>query len=122
MPNWSTTVLIRGEAVQQPVAAGAAQIGLVAAALRAARGVRRVPRSRGRVVVRPPAVMMAEHRRALRAARPVLAGAVLAGIEGGAVGLRAGQDIVPVRRVAASVDDLTLLVQRGLLGQLVVAV
>src|SRR4051794_10930804 len=48
---------------------------------------------------------MAEHCRALHAASPVLAGAVLAGIEGGAVGLRAGQDVVPVWGVAAPVDD-----------------
>ena len=36
-----------------------------------------------------------------------------------AVGLRAGQDVVPVRRIAAAVDRLALLVQRGLLGQVV---
>ena len=41
-----TPRLFFGEAVQQPVAAGAAQIGLAAAALRAARGVRRIPRMR----------------------------------------------------------------------------
>ena len=53
---------------------------------------------------------MAEHRRALGAApRPVAAGAVLADAEGGAVGLRPGEEIVPVRRVAAAVDDLALL-------------
>src|SRR5689334_20666743 len=107
--------LISGEAVEQPVAAGAAQIGLAAAALRTARGMRGIPRMRGRVVAQSDAVVMAEHRRALRAARPVATGAVVAGREGGAVRLRAGQDVVPVRRVAASVDDLSLLVKRGLL-------
>ena len=39
--------------------------------------------------------------------------------EGSAVGLRAGQNVVPVRLVAAAVDDLALLVQRGLLGDIV---
>ena len=37
-----------------------------------------------------------------------------------AVRLRAGEDVVPVRRVAAAVDHLALLGQRGLLADLVV--
>src|SRR6185312_1731715 len=65
---------------------------------------------------------MTEHRRALRAARPVLAGAVLIASEGRAVGLRAREDIVAVRCVAATVDDLALLRQRRLLGEVVLAV
>src|SRR5690606_39093103 len=53
---------------------------------------------------------------------PVAAGAVGAGAERRAVGLRAGQDVVAVRRIAASIDDLALLAESGLLGELVVAV
>src|SRR5436309_101927 len=61
------TGLIRGEAIEQAVAAGAAQIGLAATAVRAARGMRRVPRFRGIVVAQALAVMMADHRGALPA-------------------------------------------------------
>src|SRR5215216_2649461 len=42
--------LIRGEAIEQAVAPGAARIGLAAAAVPAARKMRRVPRFRGIVV------------------------------------------------------------------------
>src|SRR5207244_596144 len=62
---------------------------------------------------------MADDGRALRAARPVLAGAGVAGGKGGAVGLRSRQHIVAVRRVAAAVDHLALLGKRGLLGEIV---
>ncbi len=65
---------------------------------------------------------MTEHRRALRAARPVLAGAVLAGGKCGAVGLRSRQRVMAVRRIAAAVGDLALLRQRGLFCQIVGAV
>ena len=99
-----------------------AQIGLRAAAARPARGMRRVPGFHRRRVVEAEPVGMADHGRPLRRARPVLAGAVLAGGKRGAVGLRAGEDIVAVRRVAAAVDDLALLAHRRLLGQAVLAV
>ena len=117
----SSGSLVRREAVQQAVAAGALEVGLRAAAIRPARGMRAVPGFRGVVVAQADAVGMAEHRRALRAARPVLAGAVLAGRERGAVGLRSRQDVMAVRRIAAAVDDLALLAQRGLLGEIVAA-
>src|SRR3954452_21143045 len=62
---------------------------------------------------------MAEHRRALRTARPVLAGAVVGACEGGAVRLRSGQHVVTIRGVAAAVDDLALFAERGLFCQIV---
>src|SRR3954447_12723222 len=82
----------------------------------------RVPRLRRVVIAQSDAIGMTEHGRALCGAGPVAAGAVLAGPECGAVGLRAGQHIVAVRRVAAAVDDLGLLAERGLLGEVVGAV
>src|SRR5258707_1635835 len=88
------TSLIRREAVHQPVAAGALEIGLRAAAVGSARRVRRVPGFRGVVVAQANAVDMAEHGGALRRARPVLAGAILAGRERRAVGLRSRQRVV----------------------------
>src|ERR1041384_2646825 len=60
--------LVAGEAVEQPVAAGAAQIALAAAAVRTARGMRRVPRLRCIVVTQALPVDMADHGRALGAA------------------------------------------------------
>src|SRR5439155_10348245 len=65
---------------------------------------------------------MSDHGGALRRARPVLAGAVLAGGKRGPVRLRSRQHVVPVGRVAATVDDLSLLAQGALLGQAVGAV
>ena len=53
---------------------------------------------------------------------PVAARLVVAGRERRAVRLRAGQDVVLVRRVAAAVDDLALFGERGLLGEVVGAV
>ena len=76
----------------------------------------------GVIVAQSDAVGMADHRRALRAARPVLAGAVLARRESRAVRLRSRQHVVAVRRIAAAVDDFALLGQRGLFGQIVGAV
>src|SRR5215216_4382180 len=95
--------LIRGEAIEQAVASGAAQIGLAATAVRAARGMRRVPRFRGIVVAQALAVMMADHRGALPALGPIAAGPILAGREGPAVRLRAGQHVMPIGRIAAAV-------------------
>jgi hypothetical protein len=73
--------LLGGEAIEQPVAAGAAQICLAAASVRSARGMRRIPRPCRRVVPQPLAVYVAEHGRALGAAGPVATGAILAGRE-----------------------------------------
>src|SRR6266436_9136036 len=114
--------LLRGEAVEEAVAAGALQITLAAAAVRAARGMRRVPGLRHVVVAQALPVGVADHRRALTALRPVAARAIVAGREGGAVRLGAGEDVVHVRRVAAAVDLLALLRQRRVLGEVVLAV
>src|SRR5262245_54602437 len=65
---------------------------------------------------------MPDHRGALSALGPVAARTIVAGRERGTVGLRAGQDVVHVGRVAAAVDGLALLGQRGLLVDLVLAV
>src|SRR5919109_4019984 len=107
------------EAVEQAVAAGALQRLLAAAA---ARGMRRVPGFGGRIVAQAHAVVMADHRGPVAAAGPVAAGPVLAGRERGAVRLRAGQDVVPVGAVAAAVDLLAVLVERGALVEVVGAV
>src|SRR4051794_36292600 len=77
---------------------------------------------RGRIVAQSDAVVMTEHGRALRAARPIMTGTVVAGRKRSAVRLRAGQDIVPVWRIAAAIDDFPLFAKRGLLGQMIVAV
>src|SRR4051794_30771764 len=97
--------LLGGEAIEQPVAAGAAQIALAAAAVGPTRGMRRIPRLRRRVVAQALAVDMADHRRALGAARPVLAGAILGSREGFAICGRAGQHVVTVRREADAGND-----------------
>src|SRR5439155_447255 len=100
--------LFRGEAVEEAVAAGALEIVLAAAAVGPARGVRRVPGLRRVVVAQALPIVMADHRRPLAALRPVAAGAVIAGCERGAVGLRAGQDVGHVGCVATAVDQLAL--------------
>src|ERR1700737_858981 len=111
--------LVRRETVQQAVAAGALEVGLRTAAVRPARGMRGVPGFRGVVVAEPNAVGMPEHGSTLPRARPVLAGAVVAGSKCGAVGLRSRQHVVAVGRIAAAVDDVALFAQRGLLGEVV---
>src|SRR5439155_6201308 len=83
--------LVRRKAVEEAVAAGAAQIGLAAAAVRPARGMRRVPRLRRFVVAQAHAVVVAADRRALGALPPVATRPVVAGRKRPAVGLRAGQ-------------------------------
>ncbi len=55
---------------------------------------------------------MAEHRGPCPALGPVAAGAVVAGGEGRAVGLRAGQDVVLIRHIADAIHRCALLVQR----------
>src|SRR5690242_5069528 len=100
---------VRREAVEQAVATGALQVGLRTTAFRSARGMRRVPGFRGVVVAKSLTVGMADHGRSLRAARPVLAGAIVARGKRGAIRLRSRQHVMAVGRVAAAVDDFTLL-------------
>src|SRR5216684_3941874 len=71
------------------------------------------------VVSQTLAVDMADDRSALFAARPVLAGLVVAGGKCGTIGLGPGQRVMPVRLVAAAVDDFALFAECGLLGQIV---
>src|SRR6516165_10474171 len=77
---------------------------------------------RGFVVAQSLTVDMPYHRRALAAARPVVAGFVVAGRESSAVRLRAGQRVVLIGRIATAVDDIPLLGKRGLFGQIVLTV
>src|SRR5262249_57999456 len=69
--------LVRGEAVEQAVAASAPQVVLAAAAVGPARGMRRIPRLGRGIVAQTLAVAVADHRGALGAARPVAAASVL---------------------------------------------
>src|SRR5437763_3243009 len=74
------------------------------------------------VIADTQTIDVADDRGALGAARPVLAGLVLARRKGAAVRHRAGQRVMPVRGVAAAVDDVALLGQVGLLCQIVLTV
>src|SRR5215813_5726932 len=112
--------LFRGKAIEEAVAPGALEIILAAAAVRPARGVRRIPRLRRIVVTQTLSIVMTDHRRALTALGPVAARPVLARREGGTIRLRARQDVVHVRCVATAVDDFSLLGQRRLLGHVVI--
>src|ERR1017187_1702389 len=103
-PRPSPTTSIDREAVEQPLPAGAHQ-GLLAAA---AGRVGRVPRG----VAAAGAVGMADLGGAGAAAGPVVARVVGAVRIGAAVGLRAGQHVVPVGGVAGAVDHRALLVER----------
>src|SRR5690606_7470434 len=81
----------------------------------AARRMRGIPR--GRVLPAAGAVVVTDHRAAVRrAARPVRARV----LRGRAVLERAGQDVVHVRRIAAAVDLLPLLAERRFLAEVVV--
>src|SRR5664279_492617 len=71
------------------------------------------------VLAQSDAVVMAEHDGTLRAARVVLAGHVLVGRKGFAVRRRAGEDVMPVRRVAAAVDHVAFFRKIVLLAELV---
>src|SRR4051812_477340 len=113
--------LVDREAVEQAVAAGALQVGLAAAAVGPTGRMRRIPGFHGRAFVEALPVMVPDDRRSCSALGPVAAGLVLAGGEGGAVRLRAGQDVMPVRRVAAAADHVALFAERSLLGEVVLA-
>ena len=84
--------------------------------------MRRVPGQHGRGIVQTLPVVVADHHGALRAAGAVLARAIFASRECTAVHGRAGQDVVPVGLVTASIDHLAFFGKRGLLGEVVGAV
>src|SRR5262249_22764179 len=92
--------LVRGEAVEQAVAAGAPEVVLAAAAVGPTRGMRRIPRLGRCIVAQTLAVAVADHGGALGAARPVAAGSVLAGRKSPPVHLRPGKNVVRIGRVA----------------------
>src|SRR5882672_10440735 len=109
--------LLRGEAVEQ---AGAAR-GLELVLATAARAVRRVPRLHVARVLQALQVVVADDRRAVAALGPVAAGGVAAGGGVQAHRVGAGEDVVLVRRVAAALDRVALLVQRRLLADVALA-
>jgi len=112
--------LLRREAVERTGTAGTLERRLAAAT---ARSVRRLPGLRRRVVPQSHSVVMAQHGRPLGSAPgPVAACHVVGADEGRAVGLRAGQHVVHVRRVAPAVDLLPLFGQGRCLGQVVLPV
>src|SRR5262245_45380615 len=82
--------------------------------------MRRVPRSRRRTVVEALPVMVADLRGAGTVAGPVAAGRVGAGREAAAIHGRAGEHVVLVGIIAAAVDLVAVLVERGLLVDVVV--
>ena len=74
------------------------------------------------IVAQAETIRVAKHRRALRTARPILAGHVLVGRKSGAIRLRAGKNVVAIGLVADAIIYLTLLGERGLLGEIIGAV
>src|SRR5439155_9308639 len=107
---------VRDEAIDQAGAAGGFELVLAAAA-RAVRGIPglHVPR-----FLQSLQVVVADDRRAFAALGPVAAGGVAARGREAPVGIRARQDVVLVRRIAAALDHLALLGQGGLLVDIVV--
>src|SRR5258705_11596037 len=103
--NAPNATLVRRKTIKQAVAAGALEVGLRAAAVRSARRMRAVPGFRRIIVAQSDAVGMTHHRRTLRAARPVLAGAIVARRECCAVRLRSREHVMAVRRMAAGGGD-----------------
>jgi hypothetical protein len=118
----TTVSLVDGKAVEQPIATRAAQVGLRAAAVRTARGMRRVPRPNGFVVAWALQVGVPEHGRTFCAARPILTRHILVRREGGAVSLGARQNVMTVRPVAVATNDLALFAECRLLADSIAAV
>ena len=106
--------LICCKTVKQAVAARAPQIVLTASAIWSARKMRGIPRFRHVIITQSVAVDMADHRRALRAARPIVAGLVFFGRKGAAIRLRAGQHIMIIRRKASTRNHRAALGHRAL--------
>src|SRR5438045_8836362 len=100
------TLSIGREAIQQAVAARALEIILGAATAGTAGWMRRIPRLGGRALVEPGAVGMPYHCHPLTALGPVAAGTVVSSRKRRSIRLRAGENVVHVRCIAATVDDL----------------
>src|SRR6202049_3725960 len=62
---------------------------------------------------------MSDHRDALTALGPVAARTIFASGKRGSVGLRARKNVVHVRCISATVDDIAFLGERDLLGEIV---
>src|SRR5256885_7051277 len=107
---------VRDEAVEQSRAAGGFQLVLAAAA----RAVRGIPGLHVARVLQPLQVLVADDRRAFAALGPVAAGGIAARGREAAVRIRAGQDVVLVRRTAPALAPLAFLGQGGLLVDIVV--
>ena len=105
--------LVGGEAVEESVSTRAHQIFLAAASA----SVRRIPRS-GMLAPTGPIVMPCPGA-ALAVARPVIAGRVLVPRESGAVELRTRQNIVPIGLVTGTINDVTILIHRDRLSDIV---
>src|ERR1700730_8298003 len=118
-PSCQTIALVRRKAIKQAIATGALQVVLTATAAGTARWMRRIPRFGGRALVEAGPVGMPHHRDALAALGPVAAGTVVTRGKRRSVGLRAGENVVHVRRISPTVDDSALLGKRGLLGEIV---
>ena len=71
------------------------------------------------IVAQAETIRVAKHRRAFRTARPILAGHVLVARKSGAIRLRAGKNVVAIGLVADAIIYLTLLGERGLLGEII---
>src|SRR5262245_2095857 len=104
------------EAVEQTIAASGDQVRLAAGA----RHVRRIPGALEHGVGPAAAIDMPDRGAAEGAARPVVAGEVHVAGPGGAVHLRAGQHVVPVRRHAEAGHHGAALGQGVLGAELVV--
>src|SRR5258707_13398854 len=107
---------LRREALERAFAGGGDEVGLAAAAGL----VRGVPGALELVVGAAAAVDVAEFGLAEFAARPVVAGQVHVAGERSAVGLRAGQGVVIVRRIAETRNPGAALGERVVGGELVV--
>src|SRR5204863_8125858 len=100
-----SAVLVDREAIQETRAAGGDEVLLAAPAAR----VRRFPRR----VAAAGAIVMSELGGARRPARPVAARVIGAVGVRAAVWLRAGEDVVLIRRIAGTLDRLALLADGG---------
>src|SRR5580704_10697683 len=112
---WRGQKSVGHEAIEQAGTAGGHQVVLAAAA----RAVRGVPGLHMPRVLETGTVMVTDDGGAVGAFRPVPAGGVAAGGGEEALRVRPGQDVVLVGGIAAAVDDLALLGQRRLLGEIV---
>ena len=107
---YGASVSLSGEAVKIPIATRTLQIRLTAAP----RAVRGVPRSR--CATTTLAVVVTHLSAALPVTRPILTSMILAVRKGGAVSLRARQDVVLIGCVAPAVDDFAPFGERRLLA------